>query len=794
MSIIILLHCTVLLLIFDYGCSVIVNSNVFSVSHLPAAGFNTNVGNGYISFDVGCPTEDISSSAGSMFVAGVYTGKDTSTPSHRALIPQNHAFFVDGVLLNGIAVSTLSHSWNASLNIEKGIFSNISTFSLATPGFIDSEVQSVVMCEIEMSWYVHREVKDMSVLHIVTRGQAGTDCIFKINSCNSIPRESVDVKLVDSFNMTSKAAAVGTFTVNTYETLEAETQDPSSGLTTVRVVSTDVPSMISGDTEFTSFMWVQTFLSDADSAVVDSVTPSIQFENAALSLMPYHQCAERHAAAWGALWTAGIEIEGNSTVAAAVNASLYYILSSVDATILWSTSPGGLAKNSYSGHVFWDCETWMLPALVPFYPDIVFSLEQYRAEATRLAAAQARATAEGLPGAKLPWESGFTGVDVTPDGNEEGDSEIHITADVPLAMRLLSYWMHVGTSVNASYWTDVPDQWTVVEQCCRYLAARAVCVDEECSAYTYLGVIPPDESAGVVDSSVYTNAVASDLLGWAASVGMELGLISVDTAAHWSAVASAMYIPLSSDLCDSSICGPTTYMTSHKIKDELQTLVHSEYSGYNGQAINQADAVLLQFPLQFPMDDQLAYNDLQYYASRTSVPGESSREFYTGDSSYAIAYLNLLRRGFVDKAHGGDLLALAAAQFQLAFDHMDSTGFNIWTETPTGGHYNFITGAGGFLQNVIYGYGGVSITQDSLSIDPILAPGGVTSMTFRGMMYKQSSFSVNWNEENLMLKLLKGCISVQLEDNAVSGDKELCASRDDKIIFPLGKITITKKI
>jgi len=699
-----------------------------------------------------------------MFVAGVYTGKGTETPSHRALIPQNHAIFVSSATMKGFG-SVLPHSWNATLDIEKGIFSNVSTFSLPTPGVMGSNTQSVVMCELEMSWYVHRESKDVSVLHISTRGGAGADCTFQLNSCNS--GETADVKLVDSFSASSDAA--GAFTANTYETLEEETE--SSGLTTIRVVSNDVPGEISGDTEFTSLMWVQT------STGSDTGPLKGGFEKVFRSTMPYRECVARHVAAWGVLWSAGIEVEGNATIAAAVNASLYYILSSVDAAAPWSTSPGGLAKNSYSGHVFWDCETWMLPALVPFFPKVVSALEQYRSSDSRLAAAKDRAAAEGLPGAKMPWESGLTGMDVTPDGNTEGDYEIHITADVPLAMRLLSRWTHA----NASFWTDSPALWAVVEQCARYLAARASCVDDECSAYTYMRVQPPDESAGVIDSSVYTNAAASDLLAWAAVTGRRKQLISADTAANWSATAAAMYIPTSSTLCDPSICGPCDVAGG-------KPAVHAEYDGYDGEAINQADAVLLQFPLQFAMDDQLAFNDLQYYASRTSVPGESSREFYTGDSSYAIAYLNLLRRGFVDEAHGADLLGLAGAQFQLAFDHIDGSGFNIWTETPTGGHYNFITGAGGFLQNVIYGYGGVSVTEDSLSIDPLLAPGGVTAMKFRGITYKLSVFSAEWSDTSMSLDVLEGCIEVISADSA---NNVLCASGPSKLMLSRGKIVIT---
>merc|ERR1711972_1266316 len=45
--------------------------------------------------------------------------------------------------------------------------------------------------------------------------------------------------------------------------------------------------------------------------------------------------------------------------------------------------------------------------------------------------------------------------------------------------------------------------------------------------------------------------------------------------------------------------------------------------------------------------------------------------------------------------------------------------FNVWTETPTGGAVNFITGAGGFLQSIIFGASGMRICKDHLYFDPV---------------------------------------------------------------------------
>ena len=44
--------------------------------------------------------------------------------------------------------------------------------------------------------------------------------------------------------------------------------------------------------------------------------------------------------------------------------------------------------------------------------------------------------------------------------------------------------------------------------------------------------------------------------------------------------------------------------------------------------------------------------------------------------------------------------------------------FNVWQETPTGGAVNFITGAGGFLQSLVFGATGMRIDRDALQFTP----------------------------------------------------------------------------
>ena len=122
--------------------------------------------------------------------------------------------------------------------------------------------------------------------------------------------------------------------------------------------------------------------------------------------------------AWDEVWQGGIEITGNATIASTVNSSLYYILAATRADWPYGLSPGGLARDDYQGHSFWDCETWMFPNLVALFPREAHALAEYRSQ--RLPAARARARSHGYNGAMQPWESGLSGYGVSrAPGNDD---------------------------------------------------------------------------------------------------------------------------------------------------------------------------------------------------------------------------------------------------------------------------------------------------------------------------------------------------------------------------------------
>ncbi|MGI8584194.1 MAG: glycoside hydrolase family 65 protein, partial [Chitinophagaceae bacterium] len=138
-----------------------------------------------------------------------------------------------------------------------------------------------------------------------------------------------------------------------------------------------------------------------------------------------------HNAAWNELWKSDIVIEGDDESQRDVHSAMYHLYSFVREGTAYSPSPMGLSGLGYNGHVFWDTELWMFPALVVLHPEMAKSMVEYRYQ--RLEPAKHNAFAHGYKGAMYPWESAASGNEETPVWALSGPFEHHITADVAIA-------------------------------------------------------------------------------------------------------------------------------------------------------------------------------------------------------------------------------------------------------------------------------------------------------------------------------------------------------------------------
>ena len=142
------------------------------------------------------------------------------------------------------------------------------------------------------------------------------------------------------------------------------------------------------------------------------VAAQIQADRAAA--VGFSSLLKANDSAWATLWSGRIDVLGNPALATDVNASGFDLWASTLATGRVERVARGLSSNGYSGHIFWDAETWMYPALLAQHPDLAAGMNAYRLQ--RLPAAKTHAKATGYEGARYPWESAVTAPTDPPAG------------------------------------------------------------------------------------------------------------------------------------------------------------------------------------------------------------------------------------------------------------------------------------------------------------------------------------------------------------------------------------------
>ena len=388
-------------------------------------------------------------------------------------------------------------------------------------------------------------------------------------------------------------------------------------------------------------------------------------------------------AAWARLWRSDIVVSGDARLQRQVRASFFALLASVRQDTPWAPSPGGLSSDGYNGHVFWDSETWMYPSLLATEPDLARESLQYRFD--RLEAARANARKTGWQGARFPWESGLRGTEETPAFATTGKLEIHVNADIALAVH--QYWLATGDR----HWLATRG-WPLLEGIARYYASRAT--KRADGTYSIRKVTPPDEYAEGVDDSVYTNMSAAQALRFAVAAGRTLHR-PVDP--RWSRVAKGL-----------------------RILFDRSSGTHPEYATYPGNAVKQADVTLLSYPWEHPQPRKVTRADLDYYVPRTDPGGPSMT-----DAIHSIVTSQLGTPG------------CAAFTFtRRSADPFLRPPYDQFAEARSGGAFTFTTGTGGFLQEFLYGYTGFRWRAGGVRLDPSLPPqlNGVraTALHWRG--------------------------------------------------------------
>jgi hypothetical protein len=168
--------------------------------------------------------------------------------------------------------------------------------------------------------------------------------------------------------------------------------------------------------------------------------------------------------------------------------------------------------------------------------------------------------------------------------------------------------------------------------------------------------------------------------------------------------------------------------------------MHPEYQGYPGDTVKQADITLLSYPWENAQSDTVTQNDLDYYVPRTDPNGPSMT-----DGIHSIVTSKLGTPG------------CAAFTFtKRSVDPFMRGPYDQFSEARTGGAFTFTTGAGGFLQEFLYGYTGMRWRGDQVSLDPSLPP-QLTGVTLN---------AVHWQGRTLRIAVRRAATQVTLVSGA----------------------------
>ncbi|MCD4774262.1 MAG: glycoside hydrolase family 65 protein [Bacteroidales bacterium] len=395
----------------------------------------------------------------------------------------------------------------------------------------------------------------------------------------------------------------------------------------------------------------------------------------------------KHKKLWSTLWEGDIEIEGDIQSQHDVRLALYNLYSFSDANTNLSIPPMGLSSQGYNGHVFWDTELWMYPPLLVLNQDIALSLLNYRSD--RLEKAKQKASYFGYKGAMFPWESDDTGEEACPVWALTGTFQHHITSDVGIA-----FWNYYRITHDKQWLKE--KGYPLLKEVADFWVSRATKNDD--GSYSINNVIGANEFAQNIDDNAFTNGSALSALKYTTQAAKELNIIP----------------------------NPIWLEVAKKIKFYyFPDGVMKENSTYNGETIKQADVNLLAYPLQVVQDKEQIIKDLEYYEQKISEDGPAM--------GYSV--LSVLHSRLGNKKKAFEL-------FKQAYIPNMRPPFGALSESAFSNNPYFATGAGGMLQAVIFGFGGLHITDKGVVQEEPCLPKQWKSLTIKGVGPDKKTFYI----------------------------------------------------
>jgi trehalose/maltose hydrolase-like predicted phosphorylase len=409
----------------------------------------------------------------------------------------------------------------------------------------------------------------------------------------------------------------------------------------------------------------------------------------------FDELLARHVDAWHDLWKADIVVDHDEAVQRALHSDLYYLLSNTTVGTAWAMGACALTPN-YAGHVFWDSDSWVFPALLLLHPDRAKSIVMFRHRTMQ--GARDRAKQYGVQGLMYPWESDpQKGVDVTPHFAYGVFREIHVNADIAIAQ-----WQYYLATGDTGWLKQYG--WPVIEGVATFWKGR-VTYDKAKDRYEILHVTSPDEAYDDVPNDSFTNAAAAKALRIATRAA---ALVGATADPKWAEIANKMYIPFDAK--------------ARRHYDFDPSVPHDKIT-WMGSSL----AWLMYPNLDLQMSPEVRRNDFDFQLQALKTHGDNPNEMMMVMLTVGAAELG-------DAEAAGDWIDRNLVGFL-------KPPFNVRSETATNNAGYILATSAGFVQSFIYGLTGLRIDEKGLDAEyaPVLPPDwkSVTlkNVSFRGEHY-----------------------------------------------------------
>ncbi len=431
----------------------------------------------------------------------------------------------------------------------------------------------------------------------------------------------------------------------------------------------------------------------------------------------------------------GMEIMGDDDLDLAMNFNMYELFCSAPRTPGYSMAAKGLTGEGYEGHYFWDTEMYALPFFTLTDTDLAKNILHFRYKTLDKARENA-ALLGHKKGALYPWRT-ITGKECS-GYFPSGTAAYHINGAVSYA--IVRYYLTTGDSdfilkEGAEILIETSRLWLDTGN---YDRKGNFVINE---------VTGPDEYTCMVDNNFYTNCMAAFGMNWTIKLLEKYKdtpeIISLKQRLHLTdkeisdivKAAGSIYLPYDEELGinpqDDSFLQKPVWDLEATPKEEFPLLLHYHpLHLYRYQVCKQADTVLAHFLFPDSADKATQEKSFRYYEKIT-----------THDSSLSTCVFSMQasRLGLYDEASSyfGD-----SAKLDLLNLHGNSTD-GVHTANMGGSYMAFV-----------FGFGGVKITEEGLSINPFL-PGTVTGYSFKfGYLGRLLQLSVN--EKEMVVELIRG--------------------------------------